>query len=186
MEKEEKNDPSEALIARIRDRADNLYRSRQMLCTEAVLTALNQGLDGGLTDAQAAAMAAPFCVALGDSGCLCGALSGAVMASGLLLGQQHAFRHRKAMRASARQLHDAFKSANGATCCRVLTRKVKDDPKAHFQHCAGLTAQAAELAARLVLDKQPELASRANNGFLDRHQSILGGAWLRLVNYFSH
>ncbi len=175
----------DALIARIRDRAYNLYASRQMLCTEAVLTALNKGLDGGLTDDQTTAMAAPFGAALGDSGCICGALSGAVMASGLLLGQKHAYRRRKGMRDGARRLHDAFKAANGTTCCRALTWTVKDDAKAHFIRCAQLTAQAAEMAAGMVLDRRPELMDRANDDFLDQRQSALGGAWLQLVRFFS-
>ena len=184
-EKEEtENDPNEELIARIRDRAYNLYETRQMLCTEAVLAAMNQGLNGGLTQAQAAAMAAPFCAALGESGCLCGALSGAVMASGLLLGRAHVYRHRPQMRDSARRLHDAFKDANGATCCRALTSAVRHDPKAHFEQCAGLTAQAAEMAARLVLEERPELAILADNEFLAKRQSALAGAWRRLVNFF--
>jgi len=44
---------AEPLIAPIRERVRNLYQTRQMLCTEAVVVALNHGLDGGLTDAQA-------------------------------------------------------------------------------------------------------------------------------------
>lgn len=56
---------TETLIIGIADRARNLYLTRQMLCTEAVVTALNQGLKGGLTDVQATAVSAPFCVALG-------------------------------------------------------------------------------------------------------------------------
>ncbi len=159
--------------------------THQMLCTEAVVTALNQGLRGGLTDTQATAMSAPFCIALGDSGCLCGALSGAVMATGLLLGQDGAYRHRKSMRDSARQLHDQFKLAHGATCCRVLSKKVKHDKKAHFAQCAGLTAQAAEMAARLVLEKRPDLAKQANNASINRHQSPIGGMLSRLVHLFS-
>lgn len=47
---------------------------------------LHKALRGGLSDAQAAAIAAPFSIALGDSGCICGALSGAVLACGLLAG----------------------------------------------------------------------------------------------------
>lgn len=181
---EETSNPSiETLIARIRERAYNLYRTRQMLCAEAVLSAMNQGLNGGLTHAQTTAMAAPFCAALGQSGCLCGALSGAVMASGLLLGQDRVHRRRKSMRASARRLHDAFMFTNGATCCRTLTRKVKHDPKAHFRHCADLTAQAAEMAARLVLAERPELATRSDSRFLAKRDSTFGGAWCRLVNY---
>lgn len=176
---------TEALIVSIRERARNLYQTRQMLCTEAVLVALNRGLNGGLTDAQALAMAAPFCVALGDSGCLCGALSGAVMASGLLLGKTRPYHHRKGMRESARQLHDAFKTANGATCCRVLSKPVRHDPQAHFRQCADLTAQAAEMAARLVLARRPDLVEQADNTFIQRRQSAIGGALLRLVHLFS-
>jgi C_GCAxxG_C_C family probable redox protein len=183
--KKEPDPRIEALIARITDRARNLYETRQLLCTEAVVVALNHGLNGGLTDAQATAVAAPFSMALGESGCLCGALSGAVLASGLLLGQEHPYRQRREMRASARRLHDAFKATHGATCCRVLCQKVKHDPKAHFRQCAELTARAAGMAARLVLEKRPGLAVQADNGFLNRRQSVLGGALLRLVHLFS-
>lgn len=176
---------AEALIARIRERARNLYQTRQMLCTEAVVAAMNHGLQGGLTDAQAIAMAAPFSVALGESGCLCGALSGAVMAAGLLLGNAHPYRQRRNMRDSARQLHDAFKKTNGATCCRVLSRTVKHDKKVHFRQCTELTARAAEMAARLVLRERPDLVARADDAFLGRRQSVVGGAVLRLVRLFS-
>ena len=172
---------AEALIEAIRERARNLYLTRELLCTEAVVIAINKGLNGGLTDDQALAMAAPFCVALGESGCLCGALSGAVMASGLLLGNSRPYRHRRDMRKSGRELHDAFKAANGATCCRALTKKVKHDPKAHFHHCAGLTADAAEMAARLVLDRRPELIEGADNGFVNKRQSAIRGGLMRLI-----
>lgn len=186
MNQADKKDPkTETLIAGIADRARNLYLTRQMLCTEAVVTALNQGLKGGLTDAQATAMSAPFCIALGESGCLCGALSGAVMAAGLLIGKDGASRHRKSMRDSARRLHDQFKATHGATCCRVLSRKVKHDKKVHFEHCAGLTAQAAEMAARLVLEKRPELANQADHAFINRRQSAVGAMVSRLAHLFS-
>ena len=174
----------EGLVAQIRDRARNLYESRQLLCTEAVVVALNQGLGGGLTQAQAIAVAAPFSEALGGSGCLCGALSGAVMASGLLLGKEHPYRFRKDIRSCACELHQAFRASHGAVCCRVLSNKFRQDKKAHFRQCAGLTAGAAELAARLILRKRPELAGSADEEFIKQHQSRLGGAFLRLVKYF--
>jgi len=185
VQPEKQDERIEALITGIADRARNLYSTRQMLCTEAVVTALNQGLGGGLTDAQATAMSAPFCIALGESGCLCGALSGAVMATGLLLGKDGAYRHRKGMRDSARQLHDQFKFAHGATCCRVLSKKVKHDKKAHFEQCAGLTARAAEMAARLVLEKRPDLVNQVDRAFINRRQSAIGGMLSRLVHLFS-
>ena len=180
------NAQSETLIAQIRERARNLYQTRQLLCTEAVMVSLNHGLNGGLTDTQAIAMAAPFCTALGESGCLCGALSGAVLASGLFLGNDRPYQYRREMRESARQLHDAFKSSNGATCCRALSQKVKHDKKAHFNQCAELTAQAAEMAARMILQKKPKLMTQADNGFLTQRNSWFKGILLRLIRRFSY
>ncbi|RLB14454.1 MAG: hypothetical protein DRG82_13765 [Deltaproteobacteria bacterium] len=116
------HDPqAEALIAQIRKSARNLYQTRQLLCTEAVVVTLNKALNGGLSDAQAVAVSAPFSIALGESGCICGALSGAVLACSLLVGNEQLYHHRQRMRENARQLHDAFKATNGATCCRVLS-----------------------------------------------------------------
>lgn len=182
--KERRRSQTESLVTQIRERARNLFKSRQMLCAEAVVVTLNHGLDGGLTDAQALAVAAPFGSALGGSGCLCGALSGAVMVSGLFLGDNRSYHNRQDLRDSVRQLHDAFKASNGSTCCRVLTRKVMHDKKAHFLRCAELTAEATELAARLILLKRPELIRRVNHGFLAERQSNIGGVLLRLFPFF--
>jgi C_GCAxxG_C_C family probable redox protein len=187
LEWEKKHSPrTEALVAQIRDHARNLFETRRLLCAEAVVAALNQGLDGGLSESQAVALAAPFCDAMGHSGCMCGALSGAVMGSGLLLGKDHPHRHRKEIRDSARQMHDAFKRANGSTCCRVLSKDVSLDKKTHIKQCADLTAQAAELATRLILQKRPELLIRDNDEFLARRESIIGGALFRLFHLLSH
>jgi C_GCAxxG_C_C family probable redox protein len=148
----------EQLVSEISGHARFLFHSRRYLCTEAVLIALNQGFNGSLTKNQTVALAAPFGEALGESGCLCGALSGAVMACGLLLGGEHPHRRRRSMRACAKQLHDAFREANGATCCRVLSREVKGDRDAHFEQCRELTAYGARLAADLILRQRPKLA----------------------------
>lgn len=172
---------AEALVEQIRDRAKHLYVTRQLLCAEAVMVTLNQGLEGGLTKEQAIAMAAPFSVAMGGSGCMCGALSGAVMGCGLILGSTSRS-GRTAGRGHARTLHDAFKAAHGATCCRVITRKVKQDPKAHFQQCAEVTARAAEMAARLILSRRPELVSEKD--FFPRQESKVSFNLVRLLGFF--
>ena len=169
------HDPqAEALIAQIKKRAGNLYQTRQLLCTEAVVVTFNKAFNGGLSDAQAFAVAAPFSIALGDSGCVCSASSGAVLVCGLFLGNDQPYHHRQGMCKSARQLHDAFKAANGATCCRVLSRGVRHDRQAHFQHCAHLTAGAAEMAARLILCQRPELIQCTQHGFLHKMDTRIG------------
>jgi len=101
------------------------------------------------------------------------------------LGGDRPYRHRKSMRDTSRRLHDTFKAANGATCCRVLSKKVRHDKTAHFRQCADLTAQAAEMAARMVLEKRPELIGQVDNRFLAKRQSAIGGTFMRLVHLFS-
>jgi C_GCAxxG_C_C family probable redox protein len=168
---------SEELIAKIKKRAGNLYQTRQLLCTEAIVVTLNKVLNGSLSDAQAVAIAAPFSIALGDSGCICGALSGAVLTCGLFVGDDR----RQRIRKSARQLHDAFKATYGSTCCRVLSRSVRHDQKAYFQQCAHLTAGAAEMAARLILYLRPELIRYTENGFLHMMDTKIGAMMRRLL-----
>ena len=178
-----KSDPQvEALIAQIVQRAENLYQTRQLLCAEAVVVTLNKALNGGLSDAQAMAVSAPFSMALG-SGCICGALSGAILACGLFAGNDHPYRHRQRMRKSARQIHDTFKAANGSTCCRVLSRSVRHNRKAHFQLCANLTAGAAEMAARLILSQRPNPIQGSADGFLPNMDTKIGAVIIRLLRF---
>jgi C_GCAxxG_C_C family probable redox protein len=176
---------SEALISAIRQEALDLYYAHKYWCSEAVLVALNRGLDGGLNDAQAIAMAAPFSRAMGETGCLCGALSGAVMGIGLLLGQDRPYRRRKQMRSYARRVHDGFLAANGSTCCRFLSRKVKHDKKAQVRHCADLVEQAVVLAAQLVVEKQPERLTLAKPDQFIRRPSKWVIALRRAGHFFT-
>ena len=178
-----RHDPkAETLIEQIKKRAENLYLTRQMLCAEAVVVTLNKALNGGLSDTQAAAVAAPFSIAMGDSGCICGALSGAVLSCGLFGGNDQSSGQRRRMRERARQLHDVFKATHGGTCCRALSQSVRHDQKAHFEHCAHLTSGAAEMAARLILYHSPELVRCAQKGFLNRTDTTIGALMRRLLH----
>ena len=144
----------EAVVSRVKEHAYHLFRKQGFLCGEAVLISMNEAFQIGLSQEQALAMAAPFCEGLGQSGCLCGAVSGAMIACGLLLIKPNKRRRRKMARKIAQCLQMEFKNGHGSVCCRVLTKKVKGDKKAHLEHCAGLTVLAAETAARLVLEEQ--------------------------------
>jgi C_GCAxxG_C_C family probable redox protein len=114
-------------------------------------------------------------MAMGDSGCVCGALSGGVLAIGLFSGNRGAHRLRGESRRLARELHDLFKAHCGSTCCRVLTHKVKDDPPAHRQHCADVTGWAASMTARLLIDRFPIFLQQADAGYLEKKESRIGG-----------
>ncbi|EPR43696.1 C_GCAxxG_C_C family protein [Desulfovibrio sp. X2] len=154
------------IVDAVRRRAQGLYHERELLCSEAVLVAVNEIFSCGLTREQAVGMSAALPVGLGGQGCLCGALSGAAVALGLLLSSPGPSLarplSRKAVREASAALHERFTKSHGAACCRVLTKAVKKDKRAHFEQCEGLTSWAAAEVARLALELRPSLEQVAD------------------------
>jgi C_GCAxxG_C_C family probable redox protein len=118
------SDPTvEELIARIMLRTQNLFLTKQLMCSESVLTVLNSGLCGGLTPEMAVRLTSGLPEGVGGSGCTCGSLTGGVLSLGLFLGRSGpGLRNGKPVMTSAKVLHGQFKDRFGATCCRVLTK----------------------------------------------------------------
>ncbi len=152
-------------------RAEDLYRSRNHLCADALLLTFNDALGGGLSEQQAVGLTSGLSIGQGGSGCLCGAVSGGALALGLLLGETGAYRHSGRVREAVNQLHERFKLEHRSTCCRVLTKNVKHDEDAHFDQCAGLTADAARMVADILFEHRPELAGRVDRAYVDRRES---------------
>jgi len=162
----------EELAVIIRQRTFNLMSTGRMMCSEAVLSVLNQGLGGGLPPDVAMKVASGFPEGIGSSGCTCGALTGCVIALGLFLSQSDSnlAARRKAMAASGRLHHD-FKSRFGSTCCRVLIKNGSSEFPHHFEACCDRGGWAAEHVARMIMAERPELAPQADQAFLHRKDS---------------
>jgi C_GCAxxG_C_C family probable redox protein len=172
----------EALVDLIKAKARNLFLARQLQCAQAVLCSLNEGLRGGLRRDVAARLASGLAEGLGGSGCLCGALSGGVLALGLFMGNggRNLF-NASGSSFSTALLHREFAERFGSACCKVLSKKVKHDGKTHFDQCADLTGAAAEIASRIILEAKPHLAKMADLEYLTTKDSMLKGALSRIL-----
>ncbi|GFK93091.1 hypothetical protein NNJEOMEG_00920 [Fundidesulfovibrio magnetotacticus] len=170
---------AEALAEAVAERALALFESREMYCAEAVLCALSEGLGGGLERESARGLAMGFGQGLGKAGCVCGALGGAVMGASFFLARELS---PDEVRGASKRLHAVFTGAHGSSCCRVLTRTVRDDPKGHFRQCAVFTRHGALLAAREVLGRMPRLATGAGLAAVSRRRSRLGSLLRRLAD----
>jgi C_GCAxxG_C_C family probable redox protein len=169
------SDSAEQVIQLMGVRAANIFLTRQLWCSGAVLLTLNQGLSGDLTQDQVIRLATGLGNGLGGSGCLCGGLNAAALALGLFLGHGRlATRDNQVVLDATHKLHTQFKAAFGATCCRVLVNGLRHGSRAHFQRGARHTAKAAELAAELILGHKPELVHQVNWKFLNQKESRLG------------
>src|SRR5512138_4013232 len=69
-----------------RRKAEEMYRTGQFLCSEAVFLVANEFLGRPVPD-EMVRLASGFPVGIGMAGCVCGALSGGVMALGLKYGR---------------------------------------------------------------------------------------------------
>jgi len=153
-----------------------LYQNRRLSCSEAVVTVLNEGLGGGLPPELAVRLASGLSGGLGGVGCICGALNGGILALGLFLGREGpGLTNGKKVREAAKTLHDRFKERFGSAGCKNLTRELKKDPRLRFDYCGDLTAAAAKMTAKIILESKPELAEQADWVYLKRQDSKFSG-----------
>ena len=120
-------------------------------CAEAIVRTFRDGMKADISD-EALRMASGFGGGLGHAGCMCGALSGAVMVLGMLQGRVNKEQSRGPIYASAQEFHGVFKDKFGATCCRVLNPHPFGS-KEHLRNCIKITAGTAEILASYIDDK---------------------------------
>jgi len=112
-------------------------------CCQSVIIAACQIWDidipEGLVDA-----AALFGAGM-HSGCSCGALTGMIIASGLKARKRPDVKGEQI----AGQVHDRFKTAFGATCCRAIKKKRNPLERIGNRACIDLTGQAAAILVKL-------------------------------------
>lgn len=123
-------------------------------CCQAVLLAAKE-VWGIPVDENILAAAALMGGGMG-AGCVCGALSGIIMASGI---RQHYQAHPAGNNLPV-ILHDAFKNEFGVTCCRAIKNKRTMAEKIRRRGCIQLTERAAA-----IMVEEWEKGNNANEDF---------------------
>ena len=106
-------------------------------CCQAVFQATT-----GRNDEEIMLMAKAFGGGIGECKCLCGALTGGVMALGI---------SGKGKRSG--ELVDRFRKEQGVTCCAALSRDYKWKSRAHLKNCRRITEETASIVAELLENK---------------------------------
>jgi len=177
-----KSSRNEKIIELIGQRAENLYENHRLCCSESLLLVLNHGFNGGLSSEQAKQLGAGFCGGMGEAGCTCGALSGAIMGLGLLVGpHSRSGLSKKKFRGLSKKMHDRFHEKFSSTCCRVLIEPYDKDKKGRSQFCSNLTSTTASLTAELLLESNPESAKNARMDYLTTRDSKISGLFKKLI-----
>ena len=141
-------------IETARQTAEEMYRTGQFLCSEAVFMVANDYLGHPVSD-DMVRLASGFPVGMGFAGCVCGALSGGVMALGLKYGRSQPGIKTPGMFEAAQELHDRFKARRHITCCRGLTRKLELGSPEHMAQCIAITGEVAADVIELLQREVP-------------------------------
>ena len=146
------NIKKEVSIRKISKDAEDLFRGG-FFCSEALISSIRSNFELDIPE-EIIAMASGFPVGIGRSKCLCGAVSGGVMALGLFFGRtkQGDPKVEKNLELS-KELHDWFKDANGknALCCRILTKEFDMSTGAHKEQCIRYTGMVAGKVAEIIV-----------------------------------
>lgn len=130
------------LAEQCRHESEAYYRSGTYHCAEAVLATIRNHFRPDLSP-EVVQMASGFGGGSG-SGCICGAVSGATIALGLVLKND-----KKRITHLTRELHSWFKEKYGVTCCKTIRSTHPKDI------CPVLTGEVAGKLAEMLSREQP-------------------------------
>ena len=137
-------------LERIRKIAEDYYRNGDFYCSEAVVKTIIDEFQIDVSE-DVIKMASGFPVGMGGMGCTCGALTGGVMAIGLVYGRSQGKdpKVNKAMELSAK-LYQIFCERHKVSCCKVLTRGMEKGSPEHMEQCIAFTGEMAYEAAKII------------------------------------
>lgn len=135
----------------IRKTTEEYYRTGKFYCSEAIVKAINDGFSLGFPES-VIRLASGFPIGIGGSGCSCGAVTGGVMALGMVFGRDQPGDPRiDRCLGLCRELHTLFARKHGCLCCRTLTRGMKLKSPEHMEQCIAFTGEVAEEVATIIL-----------------------------------
>ncbi|MFI3171442.1 MAG: C-GCAxxG-C-C family protein [Eubacteriales bacterium] len=125
-------------------------------CAESVVGAVYRNLETGLPE-KVVGIASGFGGGIGGSGNTCGALTGGVMAIGMVLGSDDLENvNNKKARTLANEFISWFAEENNkkSTMCSVILEDFEKGTPIQFTYCQQLTAQSAVKAVELIMREQ--------------------------------
>ncbi|MCH4886524.1 hypothetical protein EZV73_03040 [Acidaminobacter sp. JC074] len=141
-------------VSQIRNDAETMFRNGEYYCSEAVIASIRKNFELDMPE-EMIAMASGFPVGIGKSKCVCGAVSGGIMALGYFFGRTKGTTPAdpKSVKTLelANELQGDFKKNHKVLCCKVLTKGMDMASGEHKAQCISFTGEIAESAAKIIV-----------------------------------
>jgi len=141
----------EVNIKQVQYDAEEVFRIGGFYCSEAIISAIKKNIDPNMPEAFIAS-ASGFPIGVGRAQCMCGAISGAVIALGYFFGREKSTNgtDQKSM-VLAHELQESFrKNHQGTLCCHIHTKGMDLANGEHKKQCVAFTGEMAAKTAELI------------------------------------
>lgn len=142
---------SKEMAIEARNKAGNYFKEGYN-CAESVFLTYRELLAPDLDPSWVSLMTG-FGGGLGESGCMCGALTGAVTALNMIKGRTSNQESRDEAYQLAREFTDKFTGQYGATCCRALN-PYPFQTKEHLTNCLKITGNTSKMLAEFLEERE--------------------------------
>lgn len=144
----------EISIQKVKDDAEQLYRSGGYYCSEAVVASIRANLDPDMPESLIAA-ASGFPIGVGRSKCMCGAVSGGVISLGYFFGRTGPTTPKDPASVTCLdlcyELSQSFRDNHkNCLCCKVQTHGMDMGSGEHKEQCIAFTGEMAAKTAEIV------------------------------------
>jgi len=138
-------------IKQVQYDAEEVFRIGGFYCSEAIISSIRKNIDPNMPEALIAS-ASGFPIGVGRSKCMCGAISGGVIALGYFFGKEQSSdgTGSKSMKL-AYELQESFrKNHQGTLCCHIHTKGMDMASGEHKKQCVAFTGEMAAKVAEII------------------------------------
>ena len=140
-------------IEQVRYDAEELFRIGGFYCSEAIVSSIRKNIDPQMP-LELVAAASGFPIGVGRSKCMCGAISGAVIALGYFFGRTNPStptdpKSQKCMEL-AFELQESFRKNHKTLCCHIHVKGMDLQSGEHKKQCVAFTGEMAAKLAEII------------------------------------
>ncbi|MCL2562868.1 MAG: C-GCAxxG-C-C family protein [Oscillospiraceae bacterium] len=144
----------EISIKQVQYDAEEIFRIGGFYCSEAIVSSIRKNIDPDMP-VELVASASGFPIGVGRSKCMCGAISGAVIALGYFFGRNEptggADSKSKKCMELAYELQESFRQNHqGTLCCHIHVQGMDLLSGEHKKQCVAFTGEMARKTAKLI------------------------------------
>ena len=140
-------------VQKVRDDAEEYFRRGNFYCSEAVVASVRDNIAPDMPESLIAA-ASGFPIGVGRSKCMCGAISGGVIALGYVFGRTGPSsptdpKSQKTIELAG-ELQQAFRDSHRVLCCSAQTKGMDMASGEHKAQCVSFTGEMAAKTAEII------------------------------------